>query len=174
MVFNILNFSYLIGLITCFICNLVINHRLSWFLIVLLGILISFTITSLPLYLKRDKYRWLKVTIIFTILVYLLLVTINYINNGDWLVNSFKIATWFFIILWSGVLICTFANIDKSIKISISLILSAILVMFTNPLCEVIFNIVNEDNNIANIIISIIMIISSVCIGARGIKIRKK
>ena len=38
--FNIINLGYLIGAITCLICNLVIDHKLSWFLVVLLGIFI--------------------------------------------------------------------------------------------------------------------------------------
>lgn len=165
-IFNFINISYLIGIITCFICNLVIEHKLSWFLIVLLGIMISFTITSLPLYLKRNKYRWFKVAFVFTILVYLLLFVINYVNNGNWLLNSFEIATFVFILLWIDVLICTFTNIDKSYKISIILISLAVLTAFTNPLCEKILNISSE-NDFYNIITSVIMVIIAFCISLK-------
>ena len=76
-----LNIGYIISLIVCLICNLVIDHKLSWFLIVLVGIAISFTITTLPLYLKKDKYRLFKVSIILTALVYLLLYIINLVDR---------------------------------------------------------------------------------------------
>jgi len=166
-IFNILNISYLFALITCFICNLVIDHTLSWFFIVLLGISISFTITSLSQYLNRNKYRFFKVSIVFTILVYMLLFAIDYINNGNWLFNGIKITTWILILLWFDVLIWTFTSIDKSYKISIILISFAILIAFTNPLCEKIFNVISKSDNIINIIISIILIAISFIISIK-------
>lgn len=36
--FILLNLSYLIGIVVCFICNLVLEKELSWFFIVLIGI----------------------------------------------------------------------------------------------------------------------------------------
>lgn len=164
---NFINISYLITLITCFICNLVREHKLSWFFIVLLGISISFTITSLSQYLNRNKYRFFKVSIVFTILIYLLLFVIDYVNNGNWLFDGFKITTWILILLWSDVLICTFTSIHKTYKISIILISFAILIAFTNPLCEKIFNAVSKSDNIINIIISIILIVISFVISIK-------
>ncbi len=35
---NVISIGYLLGIIICFICNLVIENKLSWFLIVLVGI----------------------------------------------------------------------------------------------------------------------------------------
>lgn len=67
--FKILNFGYLIGIIMCFICNLVIDHKLSWFLIVLLGVLISFSITTISYLLKNNKYKVCKISLIITPLV---------------------------------------------------------------------------------------------------------
>lgn len=166
--FYIINIGYLIGLITCFICNLVIDHTLSWFLIVFVSILISFTITSIPFYLRKNKYRWFKIAIIFTILVYLLLFTINTVYSGEWLLESFQIATFVFAFLWTDLLICIFTNIDVHYKISISLLLLALVTIYTNPFCERVFNIDQNENNIANCICAAVMIMTSL-----GIVIKK-
>lgn len=157
--FNIINFGYFIGIITCFICNLVIERTLSWFLIVLLGILISFSITSLPFYLKKNKYRFCKIFLLVTMLVYLLLFTINYVNNGNWLLESFLIASFVFIFLWISVLICTFTKIALYYKISISLFMLSFVTVFTNQFCAKVLDIPNNDSNIPNVICSVIMIV---------------
>ena len=47
--------SYAITLLTCFICNLAVNKTLSWFFIVLFSLVLAFTFTNLPKYIK--KYR---------------------------------------------------------------------------------------------------------------------
>lgn len=80
---------YGITLITCFIANLAVEHRISWFFIVFAGILTAFSLLSLPLYLKKYKAAvtlgsfWLS-------LLLLLLVCAVYTGGG-----------WFFVALWS-------------------------------------------------------------------------
>ena len=165
-----LNIGYIISLIVCLICNLVIDHKLSWFLIVLVGIAISFTITTLPLYLKKDKYRLFKVSIILTALVYLLLYIINLVYNEFSLLDSYKICTFVFGLYWLDILVVIFTKINKYYKISFSLILLAICTIFTNPLCNKILDISNESSNIPNIISGIIMIISALVILVLGYK----
>lgn len=157
--FNIINLGYLIGMITCFICNLVIDHKLSWFFIVLLGVLISFSITSLPFYLKKNKYIFCKISAIVTILVYTLLFVINYVNNGNWLLSGYLIASFVFIFWWSCILICTFTKIALYYKISISLFILSLVTVFTNQFCANVLDIPNNDSNIPNVICAVIMII---------------
>ncbi len=156
-IFNIINLGYLIGIVTCFLCNLVIDHKLSWFLIVLLGILISFSITSLPLYLKKNKYRFCKISLIVTILVYMLLFTINYVNNTNWLLDSFLIASFVFVFLWIIILVCTLTKINLYYKISFSLFNLAFITIFTNQFCAKVLDISNNDSNIPNLISAVIM-----------------
>lgn len=157
--FSIMNCGYLIGIITSLICNLVIDHKLSWFLIVLLGILISFSITSLPFFLKNNKYRFGKISFIITILVYLLLFTINYVNNGNWLLDSFLIASFVFVFLWIIILIWTFTKIALYYKISVSLFILSFITLFTNQFCAKVLDIPNSDSNIPNLICAIIMLL---------------
>lgn len=156
--------SYLIAIIVCFICNLVIDHTLSWFLIVLVSIGISFSLTNLPFYLKKDKYRITKITFVVTILIYLLLYAINFVSKGDWLLQSFAIATFELIFLWIGVVIGTFLKIDKCYKMAIILLLILACIIFTNPFCEKILNVISTSNNIYNIIVAISLVIIAIFI----------
>ncbi len=157
VIFYLINIGYLIGIITSFICNLVLDHKLTWSLIVLIGVGISFTITSLPVYLKKNKYILLKITLLVNLLVYLLLFTITYIYKFDWLIKSIIIASFVFIFIWIGLLIITFTKIDKMYKISINLIIISLVTIFTNPLSEYVLNINRKDGNLYNIISAIII-----------------
>ncbi len=159
--------GYLIALIICFICNLAIDHKMSWFLIVLTSIGISFSITNLPFYLKKDKYRMAKISLIVTILIYMLLFIINLVSNGNWVFQAFVIATFEFILLWLGIVICTFIKIDKYYKVSIALILLSICTAFTNPFCEKILNIVSQSDNTYNIIVAILLVIIAIIISVK-------
>ena len=47
--------SYVIALITCFICDLAINKGLTWFWIVLSALLLAFTFTILPKLIKKHN-----------------------------------------------------------------------------------------------------------------------
>lgn len=47
--------SYGIALLTCFICNLAISHRLDWFWIVLCSLMLSFCFTSLPMLIRKER-----------------------------------------------------------------------------------------------------------------------
>ena len=162
-----ISIGYLIALIICCICNLAIDHKMSWFLIVLTSIGISFSITNLPFYLKKDKYRMAKISLIVTILIYMLLFIINLVSNGNWLFQAFAIATFEFILLWLGIVICTFIKIDKYYKVSIALILLSICTAFTNPFCEKILNIVNQSDNTYNIIVAILIVIIAIIISVK-------
>ncbi|MBZ9608190.1 helix-turn-helix domain-containing protein [Clostridium estertheticum] len=80
-------FMYGISLLVCFICNLAVQHKLSWFFIVLTAELIAFTLTLLPVLVT--EYRG-EITIgaLFTSLV-LLLMTCCIYTDGDWFFVTF-------------------------------------------------------------------------------------
>ncbi len=46
---------YALAVLTCFICDLAVFHRLDWFWIVLASIALSFNITTLPLLVKQNR-----------------------------------------------------------------------------------------------------------------------
>jgi len=157
-----LNIGYVLGILTCFICNLVIEHRLSWFFIVFVGIGISFSLTTLPFYLKKDKMRWLKVTAIFSLFIYGLLFVIHNVVGGKWFLGSVFVATYVLIVLWILVLVSIFSKIDCYDKVALGFLLMAILTATMNPFCNFLFSLSNEDTHIPNIISSFILIVLSI------------
>lgn len=74
--------SYGSALLACFICNLAINHTLSWFFLVLTSIAVAFSLTSLPSLLKKNKGI---ITLgAFTGSLILLFMTCCLFTGGDW------------------------------------------------------------------------------------------
>ncbi len=47
--------SYAVAIVVCFLCDLAIFHRLDWFWIVLTALMLAFSLTDLPLLLRRDR-----------------------------------------------------------------------------------------------------------------------
>jgi transcriptional regulator with XRE-family HTH domain len=74
--------SYVIALITCFICDLATTHGLTWFWIVLSAIVLSFTFTNLPKLIKKHKLIFVPLSM-FVALCLLLGVCCIY-TKGDW------------------------------------------------------------------------------------------
>ena len=74
--------SYLIALITCFICNLAINKTLSWFWIVLSSLILAFTFTHLPKLIKKHKLILLPMSMYLALC--LLLGVCAIYTKGDW------------------------------------------------------------------------------------------
>lgn len=52
---SILIFLYCTALIVCFLCDLAINGRFTWSLIVLCALGIAFSVTTLPFFLRRRR-----------------------------------------------------------------------------------------------------------------------
>lgn len=160
--------SYFIAIIICFICNLIIDYKLSWFFIVLVSIMISFCITNLPIYIKKDKFSIIKVIGLINILTYILLFVINIYDKGNWFLDACVIATFEFALLWIVILICNFIRINKYFKISISFIILAICVVTTNIICSKVLDIPNENNDIYNIICALIFVLIGIIFLIKG------
>ncbi len=74
--------SYLTTILVCFICNLAINGKLSWFWIVLSSLLLAFTFTSLPWLIKKNKLLVLPLSAFLALALLLGVCTIY--TKGDW------------------------------------------------------------------------------------------
>lgn len=79
--------AYGISLISCFITNLAIEHRLSWFFIVLAAELVAFSLVNLPVLVHRHK-GLVTVGSFFVSLNLLLFVCCVY-SKGDWYYITF-------------------------------------------------------------------------------------
>ncbi len=156
--FIAINVGYIIGLVACFICSLAIDKRLSWFWIVAIGIAMAFSLTSLPFYLKNNKYKFLKVAFVVTGLTYLLLFVVNQINGTDWLIGGFSIATFVYVFVWTAVLICTFTKIAISYKVSICLLCLAFVTIFANPVCARVLDIERTGSDVPNLVSAGVMV----------------
>lgn len=74
--------SYTIALIPCFICNLAVNHTLSWFWIVVSALILSFTFTNLPKLIKKHRLIILPASVFLALC--LLLVVCAIYTSGNW------------------------------------------------------------------------------------------
>ncbi len=64
--------SYIVALVTCFICNLAVNHTLSWFFIVLSALVCAYTfIPNFTCFVKKKKLLWFTVTTYISICILL-------------------------------------------------------------------------------------------------------
>lgn len=74
--------SYIISILTCFICNLAVSGKLSWFWIVLSALLLSFSFTNLPKLIKKHKLILIPLSMFLTLC--LLLAVCCIYTKGDW------------------------------------------------------------------------------------------
>ena len=74
--------AYVITLIPCFIADLAINKRLTWFWIVLSSLLLAFTFTNLPKLIKKHKLILLPLSMYLSLCL-LLGICCTY-TNGNW------------------------------------------------------------------------------------------
>ena len=74
--------SYAIALIPCFICDLAINKSLTWFWVVLSSLILAFTFTNLPKFIKNHKLIFVPLSQ-FLALTLLLGVCCLY-TSGNW------------------------------------------------------------------------------------------
>lgn len=157
--------SYIIGIIVCFICNLILDHKLSWFFIVLLAVSISFVLTNFVFYLKEKEVKnyGIKSLGIVTGLIYLLLFTCNRYTQGNWLFSvSYPIATFELGLLWLGILIIRKIKQNLFLKGSIAFFFIFIITIFTNPLCEFVLHETSPSNTIYTNIVGILFLIGSI------------
>lgn len=75
---------YVIPILVCFICNIAIDHTLSWFFIVLTGEMIGASLTLLPL-LVTKKRALVSITSCLISTILLLLVCAIYTKSIGWL-----------------------------------------------------------------------------------------
>lgn len=80
-------FLYGISIVVCFICNLAVDHKLSWFFVVMAGEMVAFSITSLPILVKNN--RGIKTLAAFFISLNLLLLICCIYTKGDWFLVVF-------------------------------------------------------------------------------------
>ena len=157
--------AYGTALLTCFICDMAINHGLSWFYIVLVSVMLSFSITNLPVILKRHK------TVISaasaTLMTYLLL----YICCPYQALSfAFTVATVSLAFAWLILAVIKYLRVNPAYKAAVLLILSGAAVSVGNPLINMLLygSLDFTANNTANIIVSVCLTAAAVIAAAAG------
>lgn len=79
--------SYGVPLVTCFIVNLAVSHKLNWFFIVLTSLLTAFSLTCVPVIAK--KHKGLITLGTFWISLNVLLLTCCIYTGGKWFFVAF-------------------------------------------------------------------------------------
>lgn len=130
-----LNISYMIGILTSFICNLAIDHTLSWFFIVLAGVTLAASITVLPVVLKQS--RTIAVFAAATIMIYVLELICDWYSGGDWFISiAVPITTFSIVCCWLMMLVIRYTRLNIWLKTGISAVIMAIVTVCTNPFVD--------------------------------------
>jgi len=79
--------SYIITLIPCFICDVAINKKLTWFWIVLSALVLAFTFTNLPKLIKKYKLILLPLSIFLSLCLLLGVCCLYTGGNWFWIVS---------------------------------------------------------------------------------------
>lgn len=130
--------GYLLAIPICLISNLWVEHSVSWFYIVLVSILLSFSVTHLYGILKKKGTRHKEVILLGVIsgCVMLLLWTCEWYGDGDWFVSiGLPIAVFELLLVWLGLILIRYTNWNVYFKSAGCLMLTGICAIVTNPLC---------------------------------------
>ena len=84
---NTLSFLYGVSLLVCFICNIAVQHTLSWFFIVLAAEMVAMSLTLLPVMVSEKK--GLITLGAFSVSLFLLLLICNIYSGGSWFIVAF-------------------------------------------------------------------------------------
>ena len=80
--------SYGVALVTCFICNLAVNHTLSWFFIVLTALLCAFTFIPTVTYFFESKKLLAFIASTYLSICLLLFTCAIYTHNLSWFLTA--------------------------------------------------------------------------------------
>ena len=103
---------YGLSLLICFICNLAIQHTLSWFFIVLASEAIAFSLTVMPALVSKNHGLWTLGS--FYLSLNLLLLICRIYAGGNWLAVTFCAITLGFAVIFLPQVLLIFALVTVS------------------------------------------------------------
>ena len=126
--FWILNASYLVAILTCFIINVAISHTLSWFFIVLTSILCAYTFCPTITWMFTKNKSLVFIVSTFISLFLLFLTCSVYTNNYWFMIATTGVLLGYFIVFYP----ILFRNIRNKLNVKLSrcFLLSYVLGMF--------------------------------------------
>lgn len=143
--------GYVLAILICLICNLWVEHSVSWFYIVLVSIMLSFSMTHLYGILKKKGIRHKEAIVLAVIsgCVMLLLWVCEWYGRGDWLLSiGLPITVFELLLVWLGLGLIRYTNWNVYFKSAGCLALTGICVIATNPLCAMLLKEPLSDGNL--------------------------
>ena len=129
--------SYAVTLLTCFICNLAINHTISWFFIVLASLLCAYTfIPTVTYFFKNNKLLVFSASTYLSICL-LLFTCAAYTNGLSWLLTACIGVLMGYVLLFIPILLSKsrLSNYKFLISFSLTFVLT-ILLLFNVYICH--------------------------------------
>lgn len=129
--------AYGIALAACFICNLAIEGRLSWFYIVLAALLLAGSLFPLPLLLKRGRIPVVPVS--STAFLFLLEYACNWYAGGSWFPEAVIVTLVPLAVLWGLILLIGYTRLNPWLKGAFAAAAAAFLSAVVNPMAGYLF-----------------------------------
>ena len=123
--------SYAVALLTCFICNLAVNHTLSWFFIVLASLLCAYTFVPTVTYFF-ESHKLLAFSVSTYLSICLLLLTCAVYTNGlSWFLTAAIGILIGYVAVFVPILLkrTTYARYKYIISFSIMFVLTVLMMM---------------------------------------------
>lgn len=92
--------SYAVAVVVCFICDLAVFHRLDWFWIVLTSLMLAFSLTNLPLMVRKNRASVSMGAA--TVSLLLLLLACWLYTGGFWVLGGLAIAAVSLLLPWGA------------------------------------------------------------------------
>lgn len=99
-IFWILNITYLVAILTCFIVNIAVNHKLSWFFIVLTSVITSYSFCPTFTCFFKSYKKPIFILSSFISMFILFLTCSIYTNNYWFLIPTMAVLLLYFIIFY--------------------------------------------------------------------------
>lgn len=127
-----LTICYVFAIFVCMLCDVLLNHTLTWSLIVVVSIAMAYSVTNLSF--KFKSHNIVKVLLMLMVLNYLLMIVIKYcLYSSLDLSISFHIVSIAYSSIWLIVLIAYKVR-DLVLKSSLILIVTGLFSAFFNPM----------------------------------------
>lgn len=128
--------SYAVTLLACFIANLAVNHKLSWFFIVLTGLMTAFSLVPSCLkFVSKHKCAWVSLTFLGSLILLFLACAIY--TGGDWFIVATVAVLFSFAVIMLPIYIKLYSfpkwvkSINAVICVLADTVLLALLLMVT-------------------------------------------
>lgn len=127
--------TYGIAVTVCFICNLAVEGTLSWFYVVLSAVALAFSVTNIPVIVK--KHKPVIAGACATVSLYALLFVCNWFVGGSWLFSvAYPVTTLSLVFAWGILLVCDSRRMGWRLKSAVISLIAGVSIITVNPLCS--------------------------------------